>query len=81
MQLLIILLLGFLQFSAGFGVLCLLKIYLNTAFCISLSVLIGIAVFSVIPFLLQLAYIPLTAFTIFSFFIDTFVHLNFNSNI
>ena len=79
MQLLIILLLGFLQFSAGFGVLCLLKIYLNTAFCISLSVLIGIAVFSVIPFLLQLAYIPLTAFTIFSFLIATCVLLNFNS--
>ena len=65
MQLLILIWLGLLQFATGFGILMLLKIYLKPAFCISVSVLIGMAVFSLIPFLLQLAYVPLTAFTIY----------------
>src|SRR5205809_7466271 len=65
MQALIIILLGLLQFSAGFGILILLKIYLKPAFCISLSVLIGIAVFAIVPFLLQLIHIPLISFTVF----------------
>src|SRR5436189_5782672 len=66
MQALIIILLGLLQFSAGFGILILLKIYLKPAFCISLSVLIGIAVFAIVPFLLQLILIPLTSFTVYA---------------
>lgn len=66
MQLLIAILLLVLQFVAGFGVLCLLKIYLKPAVFISLSVLMGVAVFSFIPFLLQLAYVPLTAFNVFA---------------
>jgi hypothetical protein len=65
MQLLIAILLLILQFIAGFGVLCLLKIYLKPGFFISLSVLIGVAVFSFVPFLLQLAYVTLTAFNVF----------------
>ena len=58
--------LGLLQFSAGFGILMLLKIYLKPALCISVSALIGIAVFSLIPFLLQLAFVPLTGFNIYA---------------
>lgn len=65
MQLLIAILLLILQAIAGFGVLCWLKIYLKPGFLISLSVLIGVAVFSFVPFLLQLAYVPLTAFNVF----------------
>ena len=65
MQVLMIILLGLLQFSAGFGILTLLKIYLKPAFCISLSVLIGISVFAIVPFLLQLIHVPLTSSTVF----------------
>jgi hypothetical protein len=66
MQVLTILLFTILQFLCGFGILNLLKVYFQPAICISLSVLIGVAVFSFIPFLLQLAYVPLTSITIFS---------------
>lgn len=62
---LVILLLVFLQFLTGFGILSILKIYLRSAFAISLSVLLGTGVFSLIPFLLQLFYIPLTATNVF----------------
>lgn len=66
MQFLIPILLLILQFIPGFGVLCLLKIYLKPGLSISLSVLIGVAVFSFVPFGLQLAYIRLTAFNVFA---------------
>jgi len=79
MQLLIAILLVLLQFLAGFGVLCLLRIYLKPPFFISLSVLIGVGVFSIVPFLLQLAYIPLTAVNIFTFLTAVCLLLNLNS--
>ena len=65
-EVLTILLLTTLQFLCGFGVLNLLKVYFHPAICLSVSVLIGVAVFSFIPFLLQLAYVPLTEITVFS---------------
>ena len=55
-----IILFSLLHFIVGFGILTLLKIFLKPALLISLSVLIGIGVFSFIPFLLQLLYVPLT---------------------
>jgi hypothetical protein len=79
MLLLIAILLVLLQFLAGFGVLCLLKIYLKPSLFISLSVLIGVAVFSLVPFLLQLAYVPLTAFNVFVSLIATSFILNLKS--
>ena len=74
-----IILLGLLQFSAGFGILTLLKIYLKPAFCISLSVLIGIAVFAIVPFLLQLILIPLTSFTVYASIAIACILFNLNS--
>lgn len=79
MQLLTIILLFLLQFLAGFGVLNVLKIYLKPALCISISALIGIAVFSIVPFLLQLAFIPLTAVNIFTTIAVVCVLLNLKS--
>lgn len=60
-----ILLLTIFQFIAGFGVINLFNIELKPGLTISLSVLLGIAVFSIVPFLLQLAYIPLTQSNVF----------------
>lgn len=79
MQLLIAISLLILQFIAGFGVLCLLKIYLKPGLFISLSVLIGVAVFSFVPFALQLAYITLTAFNVFAALIAVSFLLNLKS--
>lgn len=79
MQLLIAILLLIFQFLAGFGVLCLLKIYLKPGLSISVSVLIGVAVFSFVPFGLQLAYVPLTAFNVFAALIAVSFLLNLRS--
>jgi len=61
-----ILLLTLAQFAAGFGLLTLFRIQLKPALLLPLAVLSGIAVFSWVPFLLQLCYIPLTATSVFS---------------
>jgi len=74
-----IILLGLLQFSAGFGILTLLKIYLQPAFCIAISVLIGIAIFSIVPFILQLIHVPLTSFTIYASIAIACILFNLNS--
>lgn len=62
---LLLLLLTFLQFLSGLGILVLFNIRLRQALFITLSFMLGIAVFSVIPFLLQLLYIPLTKTNVF----------------
>ena len=61
----IIALLTVIQFIAGFGILNLFKIELKPGLFIPLAILLGVAVFSVMPFVLQLAYIPLTSTNIF----------------
>jgi hypothetical protein len=53
------------QFITGFGILNLFRIDLKPLMFISLAVLLGVANFSFIPFLLQLFYIPLTSVNIF----------------
>jgi hypothetical protein len=63
--LLIILLLTILQFITGFGLINLFNIQLKPGMLLSLAILLGIAVFSIMPFVLQLAYIPLTATNVF----------------
>src|SRR6185312_6813409 len=50
---------------SGWGVLSLFRLRLKAAYAITLSLLLGIAVASVVPFLLQLLYIPLTPFSVF----------------
>lgn len=58
-NLLVLLLLTLAQFAMGFGILSLFRIQLKQGLMIPLAVLLGIAVCSLIPFLLQLCYIPL----------------------
>jgi hypothetical protein len=53
------------HFLSGYGILTLFRIRLKTAFTVTLSLLLGIAVASFLPFLLQLFYIVLTGPTIF----------------
>lgn len=63
--LLIIILFTILQFFAGFGVLTLSRIRLKRGIFIPLCLLTGVAVFSIVPFLLQLIYIPITRWSVF----------------
>jgi hypothetical protein len=62
---LILLLLTLLQFITGAGVVLLCRLSVKPGLFVPLALLSGIAVFSVIPFLLQLLYIPITAFSVF----------------
>jgi hypothetical protein len=55
-----------LQLLAGLGVISWFRIWLKPAMMLSLWILTGIIIFSLIPFLLQLFYIPLTAVNIFT---------------
>ncbi|MFL5739922.1 MAG: hypothetical protein ACJ75B_06880 [Flavisolibacter sp.] len=64
-SLLMILLLSLLQLFAGFGLLSFFRPTISAGTLLPLSLLGGIAVFSFIPFLLQLLYIPLTSFSVF----------------
>src|SRR5215211_5091159 len=75
-SILMILLLTLLQFMAGFGLLTLFNIRLKPGMSASLSVLMGIAVFSFITFLLQLFYLPLTSTNIFAALIISSLLLN-----
>lgn len=61
----VILCLTLLQFVTGFGLLTLFNTRLKPSFFLALSIIMGIAVFSVIPFILQLFYIPITASNVF----------------
>src|SRR5258705_11950122 len=71
-----ILLLTILQFSAGFGALTLLRIRLRPLLFISLALLVGIASFSIVPFMLQLFFIPLRFATVFLFLVLITIALN-----
>jgi hypothetical protein len=74
--LMIIVLFTIIQFIAGFGIINLFNIQLKPGLLISLAILLGVAVFSIMPFLLQLAYIPLTATNVFISIIAACVLLN-----
>ena len=65
MPFLVYLLLLILYLLSGLGILQLFGLRLKPAYTITLSLLLGLAVASFLPFLLQLLYIPLTAFTVF----------------
>jgi hypothetical protein len=64
---------------AGYGVLTLFRLRLKTAYMITLSVLLGVAVASMVPFLMQLLFIPLTPATVFGLLILTALALNIPS--
>jgi hypothetical protein len=72
----IILLLTIIQFIAGFGLINLFNIQLKPGLLISLAILLGVAVFSIMPFILQLAYIPLTSTNVFISILAACVLLN-----
>ena len=65
-SLLVALLLTIGQWLAGFGVLTLFRLRLKPAFFLPLCVLSGIAIFSVVPFLLQLLYVSITPLHVFA---------------
>src|SRR5690349_13540592 len=54
-----------LQLATGVGVLSLCRIFPRRGQFFSLALLCGVAVFSIIPFLLQLCFIPITTGTVF----------------
>lgn len=62
---LLLILLTLLQCLAGLGLVSLFRIWLKPAMMVALWMMTGVAVFSFIPFLLQLAYIPVTATNVF----------------
>jgi hypothetical protein len=61
---------------AGYGVLTLFRLRLKTAYMITLSMLLGVAVASVVPFLMQLLFIPLTPAAVFGLLILAALALN-----
>lgn len=62
---LMIIVLTLVQFATGFGLLGLFRIQLKPGMHLSLSVLMGVAIFSIVPFLLQLFFVPLTGLNVF----------------
>jgi hypothetical protein len=76
MPFLVYLLLLILYLLSGLGILQLFGLRLKPAYTITLSIILGIAVASFLPFLLQLFYIPLTAFTVFGILTLAAVLLN-----
>jgi hypothetical protein len=65
MPLLAFLLLTFLFLLSGYGLLQFFGLHLKTTYTITLSLLLGVALASFLPFLLQLCFIPLTGLTVF----------------
>jgi hypothetical protein len=61
---------------AGYGVVTLFRLTLRTAYTIALSLLLGIAVASLLPFLLQLLHIPLTTPIVFGSLLLAAILLN-----
>lgn len=75
-SILMIVLLTLMQFVAGFGLLTLFRIWLTPVMLAALSVLMGVIVFSIVPFLLELFFIPLTAVNVFTGLIVACLLLN-----
>jgi hypothetical protein len=70
------LLLLFYYLVSGYGVLTLFRLRLKTAYMITLSILLGVAVASLIPFFMQLVFIPLTPASVFGVLILAALALN-----
>src|SRR5579872_363894 len=65
MPLLLYILLLTVDLISGYGVLTLFGIRLKAAYMITLSLLLGVAIQSVVPFVMQLLFIPLTTLSVF----------------
>src|ERR1700722_14702383 len=65
MPFLAFLLLAFIFLLSGYGLLHLFGLHLKAAYTITLSLLLGVALASFLPFLLQLCFIPLTGLIVF----------------
>jgi hypothetical protein len=76
MMLIIALLLALLQMIIGVGVLSLMRIQLKSILFYPLAILLGIAVFSLVAFALQLLYVPITTLTVFGSLLITAIVLN-----
>jgi hypothetical protein len=61
---------------SGYGLLRLFRLHLKPAYTITLSLLLGVALASFLPFLLQLCFIPITAFTVFGSLVLAMLLLN-----
>ena len=64
-QIVSIILLTLVQFIAGAGLITLLRCRLRTGIFLPVSVLLGLGVFSTLPFILQLLFIPITRTAVF----------------
>jgi hypothetical protein len=73
---LMFLVLCFLHIVTGFGFLSLFRIRLRPGLFISISLIAGIGIFSLLPFLLQLLRIPLTGFSVWVSIVITVILLN-----
>ena len=65
MTIVALLLLTVFQFLIGFSIICLLRLRQKPVVVIAVSILLGIAVFSLVPFALELLRLPLTATAVF----------------
>ena len=72
-----LLFLTILQVLSGFGLLTLFRIQLRPVALLGLSWMLGIALFSLVPFFLQLAWVPLTAINISIVLVGLTCLLNF----
>ncbi|HET6254283.1 MAG TPA: glycosyltransferase family 39 protein [Puia sp.] len=76
MLLLVYLLLLLYYLVSGYGVLTLFRLRLKPAYMLTLSMLLGVAVASLVPFLMQLLFIPLIPATVFGALILAALALN-----
>jgi len=76
MSIVSLLLLTILQFIAGIGILSLFNIQLRNGIRFPVALLLGVAVCSLVPFLLQLLYVPLSLLNVMSALVLTALLLN-----
>lgn len=78
-SILMVLLLAVMQFFTGIGLLGFFRVKIKPGLYFPLCLLLGVAVFSVVPFLLQLITLPLTSTNIFLALLATCLWLNVQS--
>jgi hypothetical protein len=76
MPFLAFLLLAILFLLSGYGLLQLFGLQLKTAYTLTISLLLGVALASFLPFVLQLCFIPLTGLTVFGSLVLATILLN-----
>lgn len=62
---------------SGWGMLAIFRLELKAAYAITVSLLLGVAIASLVPFVMQLLYVPLTPVSIFVALLWTALALNF----